>query len=236
MSFPERFTVSQGSPQRPTRFRGGGNQKNRTERRSLNSDFRESIAAKRIDRRHNLITVQVMQLNQHSSGTPALDLPPIQPLDRSREAHLRALVDGKAKPPGSLGRIEDLAVQLGLIFDPHPPRAERAMLFVFAGDHGLTAEGVSHYPANVTAAMMRTFLAGRASINAFAAAANVEIRIVDAVVATELGPHPNLIAARIRPGSRNAARKPALTAEETRTALQRGIALIAEAVTAGAEV
>ncbi len=235
MSFPERFTVSQGSPQRPTRFRGGGNQKNRTERRSLNSDFRESIAAKRIDRRRGAVTVQVMQLNQHSSGTFALDLPPIQPLDRAREAHLRALVDGKAKPPGSLGRIEDLAVHLALIFDPDPPRADHATLFVFAGDHGLTAEGVSHYPASVTAAMVHTFLAGRASINAFAAAANVEIRIVDAGVATELGPHPNLIAARIRPGSRNAAREPALTADETRSGLQRGIALVAEAVTAGAE-
>ncbi len=51
-----------------------------------------------------------MQLRQHGHGTLALDLPPIQPLDRAREAHLRALVDGKAKPPGSLGRIEDLAV------------------------------------------------------------------------------------------------------------------------------
>ena len=176
-----------------------------------------------------------MQLRQHGHEMLALDLPPIRALDRSREPHLRALVDGKAKPPGSLGRVEDLAVQLGLIFDPDSPRAEHAMLFVFAGDHGLTAEGVSHYPASVTAAMVRTFLAGRASINAFAAAANVEIRVVDAGVAAELPRHDNLIAAKVRPGTRNAAREPALTADETRSGLQRGIALIAEAVAAGAE-
>ena len=88
------------------------------------------------------------------------------------------------------------------------------MLLVFAGDHGLTAEGVSRYPASVTAAMVATFLSGRASINAFAAAAGVEIQVVDAGVAADLPAHPDLIAAKIRPGTRNAAREPALTPKE----------------------
>ena len=70
----------------------------------------------------------------------------VNPLDRSLETALRASVDGKAKPPGSLGRIEDLAVRLGLIQGrPDPHRLERVVLFVFAGDHGLTEEGVSGY-------------------------------------------------------------------------------------------
>jgi nicotinate-nucleotide--dimethylbenzimidazole phosphoribosyltransferase len=176
-----------------------------------------------------------MQLRQQDPQTPGLDLSAIHALDRSHEAALRARIDGKAKPPGSLGRIEDLSVHLGLIRHPHEPRADRTVLFVFAGDHGLTAEGVSHYPASVTAAMVHTFLAGRASINAFAAAANVDIRVVDAGVAAELAPHPHLIAAKVRSGTRNAAREPALTAEEARTALARGMTLIADAVAAGAE-
>ena len=64
------------------------------------------------------------------------------------------------------------------------------VLLVFAGDHGLTEEGVSRYPASVTAAMVATFLSGRASINAFAAAAGVEIQVVDAGVAADLPAHP----------------------------------------------
>src|SRR5438034_11867 len=144
------------------------------------------------------------------------DLPPVKPLDRTAEPALRARVDGKAKPPGSLGRIEDLAVRLGLMWQPEAPRAERTVLFLFAGDHGLTAEGVSSYPSSVTAAMVRTFLAGRASINAFAAATNVEVRIVDAGVAADLPPHPNLIVAKIRRGTRNAARASASAPDRTK--------------------
>jgi nicotinate-nucleotide--dimethylbenzimidazole phosphoribosyltransferase len=69
----------------------------------------------------------------------------VKPLDHGLETALRASVDGKAKPPGSLGRIEDLDVRLGLIQGRLDPRLERVVLFVFAGDHGLTEEGVSSY-------------------------------------------------------------------------------------------
>jgi nicotinate-nucleotide--dimethylbenzimidazole phosphoribosyltransferase len=161
--------------------------------------------------------------------------PRIQPVDRALEPALRARVDGKAKPPGSLGRIEDLAVQLGLIRNSLAPKVERVVLLVFAGDHGLTEEGVSRYPASVTAAMVATFLAGRASVNAFAAAAGVEVRVVDAGVAADLPAHPDLIAAKIRAGTRNATREPALTRMEVDTALARGAELAASAIMAGAD-
>ena len=72
--------------------------------------------------------------------------------DPTLETILRARLDGKAKPPGSLGRIEELALTLGLIQDRSDPRADRALLLVFAADHGLTRSGVSAYPASVTAA------------------------------------------------------------------------------------
>ncbi len=127
--------------------------------------------------------------------------PAIAPLDQALLAAMRARIDGKAKPPGSLGRIEDLAVQLGMIAHPAAPRGDKAVLLVFAGDHGLTAEGVSQYPSAVTVAMVKTYLAGRASANAFAAASDVGIRVVDAGVAAELPAHPNLIDAKIRMGT-----------------------------------
>jgi nicotinate-nucleotide--dimethylbenzimidazole phosphoribosyltransferase len=149
---------------------------------------------------------------------------------------LRGRIDGKAKPPGSLGRIEDLAVQLGLIWQPSEPRAENSVLLVFAGDHGLTQEGVSQYPSAVTVAMVKTFLAGRASANAFAAAAGAQIRVVDAGVAAELPPHPNLVAAKIRLGTANAAREPAMSHDEAIAALTRGCELTIAEIEAGADV
>jgi nicotinate-nucleotide--dimethylbenzimidazole phosphoribosyltransferase len=149
---------------------------------------------------------------------------------------LRARIDGKAKPPGSLGRIEDLALQLALIRYPHVPRADNCPLLVFAGDHGLTDEGVSQYPSAVTVAMVKTFLAGRASANAFAAATGATIRVIDAGVAAELPPHPMLVAAKIRPGTANAAREPAMTLDEARAALARGSDLAIDAIAAGADV
>ena len=161
--------------------------------------------------------------------------PAIPPVDRALEPALRARVDGKAKPPGALGRIEDLAVQLGLIRNSLAPRVEHVVLMVFAGDHGLTEEGVSRYPASVTAAMVATFLAGRASVNAFAAAAGVEIKVVDAGVSAELPAHPDLIAAKVRAGTRNAAREAALTPAEVDAALARGAELAAAAIADGAD-
>ncbi len=162
--------------------------------------------------------------------------PQIVPLDRSIEPMIRARIDGKAKPPGSLGRIEDLATQLALMWYPAIPRAGKATLLVFAGDHGLTEEGVSQYPSAVTPAMVRTFLAGGASANAFAAATDVDIRVVDAGVAVDLPDHANLVRAKIRKGTANAAREPAMTMAEAKAALAQGHRLACEAIDGGADI
>src|ERR1700720_913161 len=138
----------------------------------------------------------------------------IEPVDRSLEPQFHAQIDGKAKPLGSLGRLEDLAVQLGLIWHPLPPQTRRASVFVFAADHGLVAEGVSLYPASVTRAMVATYLAGRAGVNALAKASDVEVRVIDAGVDADIPAHPGLIDAKTRRGSRNAARESALTSGE----------------------
>lgn len=166
---------------------------------------------------------------------PDLDLPTIPALDRSLESALRARIDGKAKPPGSLGRIEDLALRLGLIQARLDPVADRATILLFAGDHGLTEEGVSSYPASVTRAMVATILAGRSTLNAFARAVGAELRVVDAGVAAELAPHPLLIPAKIRPGTRNAAREPAMSVDEAMAAIRTGVRVTIEAVADGAD-
>jgi nicotinate-nucleotide--dimethylbenzimidazole phosphoribosyltransferase len=172
------------------------------------------------------------------SKTPAAALMDwrIEPVDASLEARFRARIDGKAKPVGALGRLEDLAVQLGSIWHPLPPRAKTATVFVFAADHGITAEGVSLYPASVTAAMVATYLAGRAGVNALARACDVDVRVIDAGVDADLPDHPELIDAKIRHGSRNAMREPALTIEEARECLARGASIVADTIEGGTDI
>jgi nicotinate-nucleotide--dimethylbenzimidazole phosphoribosyltransferase len=163
-------------------------------------------------------------------------IPAIAPLDQTLAATMRARIDGKAKPPGSLGRIEDLALQLGMIAYPSAATLQKAVLLVFAGDHGLTEEGVSQYPSAVTAAMVRTYLAGRASANAFAAASDVGIRVVDAGVASELPSHPDLLSIKIRTGTANSAREAAMSAQDAHKALAAGFAIASSEIDDGADI
>jgi nicotinate-nucleotide--dimethylbenzimidazole phosphoribosyltransferase len=156
--------------------------------------------------------------------------PAIAPVDPQIAAGIRAVIDGKAKPPGSLGRIEDLALQLGMIRHPGEPRGDNAVLLVFAGDHGLVAEGVSQYPSAVTVAMVMTYLAGRATANAFAAANDIGVRVIDIGVAAELPVHPKLIDAKVRMGTANAAR------EHAADALARGFRIAVGEIKAGADI
>ncbi len=160
----------------------------------------------------------------------------ITPVDRSREAALRSRVDGKAKPVGSLGRLEDLAVQLGLIWHPAPPRTGRAAVFMFAGDHGIAAENVSPYPASVTRMMVAACLNGTAGINLLAQAAGAEVVVVDAGVNGDLPPHPELINCKIRHGSRNSVVEPALTLAEARQAITVAAEMVRRAIDDGLDI
>ena len=160
----------------------------------------------------------------------------ITPVDAALEPRLRARLDAKAKPPGSLGRLEDLAVRIGLIQNRLDPRIDRTDIYVFAGDHGLTGEGVSAYPSSVTAAMVGLFLSGRSSVSALAKATGVRVRVVDAGVDADLPDHPALIAAKIRRGTRNAAREAALTQDEVLRAVAKGYEIARAAAADGADV
>lgn len=167
--------------------------------------------------------------------SPAYTPPEIAPVDLALAPALQARLDGLAKPPGSLGRLEALALRLGLIQGRLDPKVGRVADYVFAGDHGLNEEGVSAYPSAVTQAMVATFLAGRASVNALARACEVEVRVIDAGVDADLPAHPALLDAKVRRGARNAAREPAVTAAEAIAALEGGARLAREAAADGVD-
>ncbi|WP_434662005.1 nicotinate-nucleotide--dimethylbenzimidazole phosphoribosyltransferase [Paraburkholderia sp. A3BS-1L] len=166
----------------------------------------------------------------------------VEPLDPSLRNELQHLIDTKTKPPGSLGRLEALARQLGLIQRTTRPSVERPVMIVFAGDHGIANEGVSPYPQAVTAQMVANFIAGGAAINAFSGVAGLELEIVDAGVATPLPPLPpltevsTLVSLPVARGTRNFAHEAAMTRDEAIAALATGAARVRHHAALGTNV
>jgi nicotinate-nucleotide--dimethylbenzimidazole phosphoribosyltransferase len=162
---------------------------------------------------------------EKNSSTPLSDEAPhysITAISQDWLLRARKKIDNKTKPLGSLGRIEELAVQLSAIQESDMPRADRKLLLVFAADHGVTAEGVSAFPSEVTAQMALNFLSGGAAINVFCRHYGIGHYLVDVGVKGDLPDHPLLIKAKIRPGTSNFAREAAMSQEEVRQALWVG--------------
>ncbi len=151
-------------------------------------------------------------------------------------ARLRAALAAKAMPPGALGRLEDVAVALGLAQGRADPAADPAVCLLFAGDHGIVAEGVSAWPQAVTAQMVGAFLAGGAASTVLARSVGAELRVLDAGVAGALPEDPRLVRAGIRAGTRNAAEEDALTLDEVAAALRFGAEAGQAAARGGARV
>jgi nicotinate-nucleotide--dimethylbenzimidazole phosphoribosyltransferase len=149
----------------------------------------------------------------------------IQPLDARLAEQAQQHLDRLTKPPGSLGRLEELARRYVAITGQLPPAINRKAVVVFAADHGVTVEGVSAYPQEVTAQMVHNFLRGGAAINVLARQADAEIWVVDIGVATALPTLPGLIARKVRPGTANMACGAAMQREEACQALEIGIAM-----------
>ena len=151
----------------------------------------------------------------------------IHPLDEAAMRAAEEELDRKTKPRGSLGRLERLAVQYsGIRGDAAPPPPETAIL-VAAADHGYAEEGVSAYPADVTAQMVRTFAAGGAAICVLAREAGARLVVVDAGVRVRVEV-PGVRAARIGAGTANATGGPAMTREQALRAIAAGIGLARE--------
>ncbi|SDF24077.1 nicotinate-nucleotide--dimethylbenzimidazole phosphoribosyltransferase [Pseudonocardia oroxyli] len=162
----------------------------------------------------------------------------IAPASAAAAAEARDRLDRMTKPRGSLGRVEDLAVRLAAIAGECPPPVpEPAAVAVFAGDHGVHAQGVSPWPQEVTAQMVGNFLAGGAVVNAFARQLGAEVCVVDVGVAapleSDLDPVPGLLPRRVRNGTADLSQGSALTRDEARRAVEVGIEVARDLVAAG---
>ncbi|WFE61552.1 nicotinate-nucleotide--dimethylbenzimidazole phosphoribosyltransferase [Micromonospora sp. WMMD712] len=189
----------------------------------------------------------------------------IRPLDEPAMVAAGELHGRLTKPAGSLGVLEELSVRLaGLARACPPPLPEPAAVAIFAGDHGVHAQGVTPWPQEVTAQMIGNFLAGGAVVNAFARQAGASVTVVDVGVATPLPPAvpaqadgppagadggpgggtggpggaraPRLVAANVRPGTRDLAVTAALTRDEALAAVETGIRIARELIDAGAGI
>lgn len=161
---------------------------------------------------------------------------PIPVPDAAAESAARARQSQLTKPPGSLGRLEDLACWLaGRLHQPIPdmPRCE---VVVFAGDHGVAAQGVSAFPQAVTGQMVANFAAGGAAINVLTNLHDCRIEVVDVGVASDAPPPSGVRNERVRAGTRDLSTTAAMTAEETRKALEVGAQCARRAVDRGARL
>jgi nicotinate-nucleotide--dimethylbenzimidazole phosphoribosyltransferase len=150
----------------------------------------------------------------------------IQPVDPTWRDRAQARLDRLTKPPGSLGRLEWIAARLCAIQGTVTPRAAPRRVVVFAADHGVAAEGVSAYPAAVTAQMVGNFLRGGAAINALAATAAADLSVVDIGVAGDIdaaGRAAAFVPRRVRAGTRNMAQEAAMSGQELVAALDAGL-------------
>jgi nicotinate-nucleotide--dimethylbenzimidazole phosphoribosyltransferase len=141
-------------------------------------------------------------------------------------AQLDQAINNKTKPLGSLGALETLAKQLGLIQQTVAVTVERPAILVFAGDHGVVAEGISAFPQDVTWQMVENFLADGAAINVFARQNGASLYVIDAGVNHDFGPRPGLLDRKVDHGTRNFAQEPAMTAQQCATAMEHGAALV----------
>lgn len=153
----------------------------------------------------------------------------ITPVDCGMEAAVRAHLDDLTKPPGSLGRLEQIALQYCLVQGTVKPTLGKKRICCFAGDHGVADEGVSAYPREVTPQMVRNMLAGGAAINVLSRHAGADLVVVDVGVADPLEGAPGLCRRKVRSGTDNIATGPAMSVDEASAALATGIELAAQA-------
>jgi nicotinate-nucleotide--dimethylbenzimidazole phosphoribosyltransferase len=157
----------------------------------------------------------------------------IKPPSEQWYARARAHLDVLTKPLGSLGRLEDLAAQMVSIRQEDSGEPLRKAVYVFAADHGITVEGVSAYPSEVTQQMVLNFLAHGAAINVLAKLHRVEMNVVDVGVDADFEHLDGMLHHKVRRGTRNMLREPAMSDEELREALEVGLRLAGNAKAKG---
>ncbi|MFF9663629.1 nicotinate-nucleotide--dimethylbenzimidazole phosphoribosyltransferase [Streptomyces althioticus] len=158
----------------------------------------------------------------------------IRPLDAKALGESWERQKRMTKPAGALGMLEIISAQLsGLSRQCPPPIPEPAAVAIFAGDHGVHAQGVTPWPQEVTAQMVANFLGGGAVCNAFAAQVGAEVCVVDVGVSSDLPATPGLLPRKIRAGTSDMTAGPAMTREEAKQAIEVGIETARDLVAAG---
>ncbi len=160
----------------------------------------------------------------------------IEPLDREAMAKAQARQNLLTKPQGSLGRLEELSIQLAGIQGRPIPQIRHKAIITMAGDHGVVAEGVSAYPQGVTAQMVYNFLSGGAGINVITRQVGARIIVVDMGVATELEANPRLLSRKVALGTQNMALGSAMTSQQAVKAIETGIEVVATEVAKGLDI
>lgn len=174
-----------------------------------------------------------MSLEQRVSELAAA----ITPVDGDAGRAASSRWDQLAKPPGSLGAVEDVGARLAALAGRCPPPFPvHPAVLVAAADHGVAARGVTRWPSDVTAAMVRSFCAGTAAVSVIAATVGARVSVLDVGVAGELPDHPRLRRARVRAGTSDLSQGAAMTREEAARALLAGAGLAEELVGSGVDL
>lgn len=160
----------------------------------------------------------------------------IQGLDEAAMTAARSRQEILTKPAGSLGRLEELSIQLAGITGKAIPTIKDKVIITMAGDHGVVAEGVSAFPQEVTPQMVLNFLHGGAAINVLARHVGARITIVDMGIVAEMHPHPSLVVKKIACGTANMAKGPAMTREQAEQAVLAGVDVVEAEIAKGLDI
>ena len=150
--------------------------------------------------------------------------------------YLQEKIDNLTKPKGSLGRLEEMAIQIGTIQQTLTPTLQLPYHIIFGGDHGIVAEGVSYSPAEVTPQMVFNFMEGGAGINFLARQHNINMKVVDSGINYDFEGLEQLIDLKVRKGTRNYLHEKAITSEEFELCIQRGASVVKDCFTEGCNV
>ena len=160
----------------------------------------------------------------------------ITPINEAFIQKAQQRLDSLTKPQGSLGRLESVAKQIVGITENEHPSLKNKVIFTFAGDHGVTAEGVSAFPSDVTVQMVYNFLAGGAAINVLARQVGARVVVADLGVAVDLNPHPDLVIKKVNYGTHNMAKAPAMSHHEAVQSIENGIKIFETAFENGIDI
>jgi nicotinate-nucleotide--dimethylbenzimidazole phosphoribosyltransferase len=157
----------------------------------------------------------------------------IKPRDELFYQQAKARQQILTKPPQSLGRLEELSCEIAAASRTLQPNLSQRSVLIFAGDHGVTEEGISAYPREVTAQMLSNFAAGGAAINALSRTVGASLLVVDVGVAAERRHAPNLRTRRVADGTQNFAKRPAMSEEQSLRAIEIGREIVQEEISRG---